>query len=318
MAEPQQCSNVLDAVADTAVVGIELVGAVGEDLDGIIARALRKTDLVLEVEKGFKAIAEDKLKKSLTPTFTEKEAIDAAKKVATGVGKAAGDAVLNEVKKTPQYRDLEAAAKKVVDSLACSPVGVFVNENKTWLYIVGAGAVVAGGVAMYVARSGDEITQPILSALGTKSVSFKPIGSLEVEIGAGDLGFKPKEQLIEGKLFANIKWKKMQVKFEVTAKAVGSQVTTAGKAQVIIPIKPGLGFTAAGTYDQGKKDYSLAVGVDISPVKGVKIDLFGGYGNPLSNPAVAKPNVFQDIPGRDGPGAPNQGLFLGGSIKAEW
>jgi hypothetical protein len=316
MAEPRQCSDVLDVTSDTVVLGVKLLGAVGEDLPTIVARALTSTRVQQEIEKALKEIADEKLKNSFSPSFTEKEAKEAAQKVVVAGVTGAGQAALAAVKQTKEYKDLEASAKKLVDALKCSPVGIWVDENKTWLYIVAAGAVVAGGVAMYVTRSGDTVTQPILNVLGGKKVSFKPIGNLE--LGATDFNFVPSTQTIEAKVFAVAKWEKIEAKFTLTVKAVGGKVDTAGSGQVIIPVKPNLGLTAAGTFNTGKNDYSLAVGVDIGVGGGVKLNLFGGYGNPLANPAVGKPNVFQDLPpGPAGAGA-NQGLFLGGVIRGEF
>src|SRR5437667_221436 len=59
------------------------------------------------------------------------------------------DALLDQLKKTPEFKRLEKSLDNLEQALKSTPVGVWVDNNKNILYVVGAGLAIGGAVALF-------------------------------------------------------------------------------------------------------------------------------------------------------------------------
>lgn len=233
MAEPDKCTNVLGAAKDTVVLGIKLVGDAGKDFDTYLANALKSDDVQNEIRKALNEIAKEHLQ--ITPlTFSGQEAKRMATALLNRSAAAIGQDVFNQVQKSPQYLRLRTSAENVLTSLKCSPVGIWYEANKTMIYILAAGVIVAGAVGMYVTRAGDAMTDPLTKLIGKKKFTAKPIGTLEVS--AGGFKFVPSKREFQIELGAAADYKQIRVELSVTAHAIDTDVSVASAGgKVIIP-----------------------------------------------------------------------------------
>jgi hypothetical protein len=83
------------------------------------------------------------------------------KKAGEATGKALSEEYIRVLKSSPHFKKMEDAAEQVVDDFNCSPTGVFLDENKTVLVIVGAVLAVGGATALYAAKIGNWLASPI-------------------------------------------------------------------------------------------------------------------------------------------------------------
>src|SRR5512132_474639 len=191
MAGPEQCTDINKAVEETVLLGIKLVGDVGQNLDETISKALQSDAVQAEIRKTLGEIARDRVQ-SMPLTFSGQD----AKKFAAGLAEHSFTAVRQEVwaytLKSPQYLRLKQSAERVVTALKCSPTGVWYEKNKKLIYILATGVVLAGAAGMYITRMGDEVTSPLGDLLAGRLATIRPIGSLELSAGA--LKFEPSKR----------------------------------------------------------------------------------------------------------------------------
>jgi hypothetical protein len=275
MAEPEKCIGVLDAVNETLVLGLKLVGEVPKDVDKILVNALQSKEVQDAITGYLNQFAKDKIKN--TPTaFSEADARKFGKELVTRGVTAVGQSALNEVKKSPQFKKLEESADNILKALKCSGVGVWFDKNQTIVYIVAVGAVLSGAVAMYVARSGDAITEPAISLIKDKQVKFKLLGDI-LQVGGGLTKFKPSAREVEIKTIIATDLKVVKAEFSITTHFIDTNVQVSGTGKVVIPIARNVTAKVEGTidpYDAKNVPLSLGLGLEIGTGK-VKLDLLG-------------------------------------------
>jgi hypothetical protein len=210
-----QCSATFDeALTDTFVLGINLVGYEAKNHEKRLAQIMEDPKVNAEITRALNKAMLDLAREQAQGKTTT--GVDAAKKfglrMRDNVAPKAADVYKKEVQKSEAFK----AAKRSLTDLKCavkeSPIGVWVDENQTMLIIIAAGLALGGGVAMYRARAGDDISH-WAAKLAPMLLKFKVIGG--VEIGVEEFKFKPSERAIELKSFAEIKkWKAVEARFE--------------------------------------------------------------------------------------------------------
>ena len=209
-----QCTKKFgDALLDSFVVGIELVGYEVKSGPDRVARALEDPKVKRAVDKALNQLLLEMAKTANVDSaanqprtwgkLLSKEALPAATK---HYG--------TEVKKSTAYK----RAKASLDQLHCSykktPVGVWVDEHSNLLIIAGVGLAVGGAFAMYQTRAGD-VPASAAAWLGKTILNAKKIKALGVlTLGAEKLEFKPSERAISTKVFGKTdEWKGINAKF---------------------------------------------------------------------------------------------------------
>jgi len=274
MPPPNQCTDVLDAVQDTVLMGVQVTGTAVKDLDTHLRQALQSP----QVQNAIKSTLEELAKKKLGEVpvqFSEEDSKKLVGELAKKGAEAVGESVKEQIQRTPQYKELERRAQKILKALECSPVGVWFDQNKMILYILGAGVLVGGATAMYVARAGDPVTEPLTSLIKDKKIRVPIPGNLE--LSASGFKFVPSKREVDVDLSLSGQWKTVKADFKVNVQAVDSSVQASAAGTVVIPFRLGL-IRAEGSFDPRNSQVAplhLGLGLGITPGGGVKLDLVG-------------------------------------------
>jgi len=303
MSDQSSCIGILDASHETVVLGFSLVTDELSNLPARLVAAVQSSEVQSALTKALNEVADDALKKQIS-TYSGPDAKDFVRNILTTSAKATGSSVVNQIKQSSKFQQLEKQAQSLLDSLQCSPVGVWFDKNDKWIYLVAAGAALGGAVSLYFVRSGDAATEPIMSVIKDKPLKFKPFGKLEI---SGQITkFTPSKQEVGLKVFAAGKWEKLEAKFSLSVDAVGPEVKALGTTQIMLPLSPGVIGTLDGTVDPQNKSYSLGLGIDLAPQKirlnllaSIKDNKFSGGSFDISSRGVFKPlNVHTGISGK--------------------
>jgi hypothetical protein len=202
------------------------------------------------------------------------------KKAATAVvsksGEVLGKALLEEIKKSPSVTKLKDAVSKFGGALKAKPLGVFLDNASSTIFLVAWGASLVGIATIYEIQSGTPITNTALSLLDNTQVKLKwltlELGKLRVDYSKGK---------VELKTFVTKEWKPLTVKLGVSGEvfASGQKIQNAnGSVQVIVPV-PGtpIKVTGKAEYDQNTAA-GLSVGFNYER-DGLKIDLLAAAKN---------------------------------------
>lgn len=241
--EPKQCRSLVDSTSKLVVLAFDLAGAEVNRAPARIVEALRSKAVQDAIRKALETEANRLLNDQGTGATPEgKNGADLAKNLGQAAWKAITGDVRRQIEESPGMRQLTTEAKAVLNDFECSPVGVWVNEHRTLLIVVGAVLALGSGVAMYFAQAGDPVAQ---FAEGQGS-SFK-LGSLEFSAKLTE--FKPSTQTVGVSLGVKANWKPLQVEFKVAGKAVGADGSVSVDGKVIVPLAPRLQAVAYGRID---------------------------------------------------------------------
>jgi hypothetical protein len=274
MPPPDQCADVLDAVRDTVLVGVQLTGTVAKDLDLYLKNALQSPELQNAVKSTLEEIAKKRIADAPVQFSTE-DSKQLATELAKKTSKAIGENFKEQIERTPQYKELERRAEKILEALKCSPAGVWVDQHKMVVYILGAGVLVGGVAAMYVARSGDAVTEPVTSLVKDKKIRVPITGNLE--FSATGFKFVPSKREIDVDLGVSAHWRALKADFKLNVQAVESSVQGAASGKVVIPFRYAL-IRAEGNFDASNPQVAplrLGLGLEMTPGGKVKVDLVG-------------------------------------------
>lgn len=296
--EPKQCTSVLNSAQRTIALAFDLVGATVDNLPSLVAGALQSP----EVEKAIRAALEEQGKKLVSEHKDDQKGgtIVVTPEKVQGAGEAVGKAALNagltqlekKIKDSPEAKALQKSAEQLLEDFKCSPTGVFVDNNKTVLIIVGSVIAVAGVTSLYVFKFGDEIGKPITG----KAVQVK-LGKLSL---SGKLTkFEPSTRTLGAELTLGANWKSIDpkqannVKLTVAGTAGEAGAEGSAKGEVTVQLAPHLSGIAKGQvtlrtpgYGPGPNasaasptfDYSGALGLRITQ-KSLSIDVLGQVRN---------------------------------------
>ena len=115
MAEPAKCTGVIDAVHETVLIGFELVGDLPQNVEGYLSTALQSKEVQDALREVLREHAEAKIKNNPT-NIVEGDAKKLSSQLLTNAGKALGQNVIGEIKKSPQFKRLEKSAENIGDA----------------------------------------------------------------------------------------------------------------------------------------------------------------------------------------------------------
>ena len=261
MADPKP--DTLDAAHQVFVLAFELVDSELERLPEQLAKTLASAPVQDAIKKTLLDFAKNKSKGSAADgtVISGDEAKKLMESLKKGVTDAAGDELLKQIKKTPEYLKLEtsiAAFKKAAES---SKLGVWVDKNKGILYVIGAALVVGTGTVLYVTKTGGTVLNTALDPLEGKEFEVLQIGKLTIKAGLWD--FQPDARILGARVIGTAAWDKvkLEMKFGILAEEAAIKQVQGEAALKSGPVS--LKFTAdakpqASTVNLGLKvDYSI-------------------------------------------------------------
>ncbi|MEQ9411345.1 MAG: hypothetical protein RIK87_26765 [Fuerstiella sp.] len=249
--QPSQCGGLPGAVKDTLVLVLETTGSTVLDSPKLIEKILSDPKVRQAIEKTALEEAKALTKKQVTgKTVSMDDILASAGKVGKATIDPATQAGKTALEKSQQVRRLKEGLRQLECSYRKSTVGVFVDKNKGWLILVGAGLGLGGAAAMYKFKTGDAFAMPA-TKLASHLVRFKVLGN--VEIAAKDIKFEPSKQLVGATKLTKIKWDKVDVDLELSVTAENEKLKQAvGKGSVAVEVAKGVkvGLSAGGGYVQ--------------------------------------------------------------------
>lgn len=263
MAEPKQCTSLGKATSRTVALAFDLTGTTIVDSPSMLKKILE--------DKTFQTAVADALKKTGQEIMKEQAkgkpvaATDALKKFGSAAGKAAASKgsglAAKQVKASPEFKRLEASLKELGCAFDKTPVGAFVNKNKTLLIIVGAVGALGGAVGLYYTKSGDFVGENAAKLLS--GMEIKKIGA--VTLKANKVEFKPSERKVAVELGAAGKWDTVKASFALGAAFKKDQLSGVnGKGNVVVDVAPrwSISADAAGAWARGEAGKPDAVSVN--------------------------------------------------------
>jgi hypothetical protein len=253
-----QTPSVVDATSNTFVLAFELVDSQIQNLPSELERALQDPAVAAAIKSVLTDFALAKQKTGST-TVSDDEASKLAKALLDKAGGKVEDSLLDQVKKTSDYKKLEQSVSDLEKALKAAPVGVWVDKNKGILYVVGASLVLGGATALYVTKTGGPVVDFTMSKLTGKSVQVFQVGRFS--LSGQLLKFEPATRTVGGALTGNEKWERLQVSVQLGVIATGSDVKEVN-GKVIFKTQD-INLSISGTDQPTQKTINLGLGLDI-------------------------------------------------------
>lgn len=227
------------------MLAFEVAGKEAERLPERIAEALRSE----KVQKAIKDALDQEARKLMEggqpgqpPDPKRGETV--AKELVEVSLNAVSASVRKQIEHSPQVRKLEAESKQLLEDFKASRVGVWVNENRTLVYVVGAVLALGGGAALYFTRSGNSIAK---FAEG-KGKTIK-LGT--IEISGKITKFQPSTQALGASVGVTGNLKNLKADFKLSGTAVGRQGTVSAKGKILVPLTGSLTAMTSARFDLG-------------------------------------------------------------------
>jgi hypothetical protein len=251
---PQQ--SVIDAASNTVILAFDLVGDQIMNMPDELEKSLKKP----EIDAAIRSVLTNFLlarQKTGTAVFSDQEAVQLGKALLNDAGGKIANDLLDQLKKTPDYQNLQQSMNNLQKVLKSSPLGVWLDREKGILYVIGAVLVVGGATALYVTKTG--VPDVAITQLTGKSVQVFKVGrfSLEGQL----LAFKPDTQTLGGALTGVEKWNKLEVDLQLGVVATGSDVKqVSGK---LVFKSQDISVSISGVQQPQQKTINLGLGLEI-------------------------------------------------------
>lgn len=189
MSENGGITNIL---SQTVILSFDLVVDETENLPKRVASALQSQEMVNVIQKAF----EDEAKKLMSPNATkeDQDPMGITSRIAGKALSTAKSGVLRQLKESKEAKDLEGNIEQLKEEFVKTPFGIWIDENKKILYIVGAVAAFGTAATMYYFKTGDSVAK-LAEGKGTtiKKGSFTIKGTLtKFEPSTGSVGLTGK------------------------------------------------------------------------------------------------------------------------------
>ena len=262
----------IDAAGQVIVLAFELVDSTLPDTPSLLAQALQSPQVQDSIKTTLIGFAKLKAKTNTT-VVSDEESRKLLETLGTGIKDAASQQVLEQIKKTPQYKRLEGGVAAFQKAAASSSLGVWIDKNKGILYVVGAALVAGTATVLYITKTSAMPINKAVEALKGKEFEILQIGTLNFKAALWD--FKPDARILGARVITTKQWEKVSLEVKLGILAEGAQVqqvegealvksgafnlqvTGAGKPQVQ-QVNLGLKLGYTGVIDNGT--FNVGVG----------------------------------------------------------
>jgi hypothetical protein len=205
--------GVVPLAFDIVSTGTRLVGNTIVDIDQHINKTLESKEFQDALKKAVREhqnrmFFDDLKGKHRSPEEAEKEKLNAILKATKNAG---GSVIQSSIMQTPTGQQLKQELQAFKREFECSPTGVWIDENKTTLIVVGALGLVGGSFYMYKNRTGDTIGTIGENLLKKTWV----VGSVNLETKVTKL--KPSARELGVSAALSYKWRGIKTKVAVNA-----------------------------------------------------------------------------------------------------
>ncbi|MBC8167866.1 MAG: hypothetical protein H7Y20_18610 [Bryobacteraceae bacterium] len=257
MADPSQCpkTDLGDAISQVVVVAFDFAGEQVKNLPELLNAKLQSPDVQKSIREGLQTFALKKIA-SGTSKVTDEEAKELIKLGET-VGGKIGDGVAEQIKKSGEYKRLEEKLKGLEKTLQCSPMGVFIDENKALVFVVGIGVAFGTAAVLFLTKTGGPVIDLPIGLLKEKPVQIFKVGGFTLK--GQLLDFKPDKQILGAGVVVIQQWKKVDLTFKIGVIAAGTDVTEV-KGQAIVK-STDFSVTVDGEYKPLEKKINIGLGL---------------------------------------------------------
>jgi hypothetical protein len=293
MGNESKSPGVIDASAEVIVLAFKLTDYEIGHLPSNLQALLDSPKVKSSIERTLLNFAKTRAQ-SQTTQVTSEELMKLLEDGKSNVTTAVQTAALEQVKSSAQFKQLEAALKRFEDTLDKSELGVWVDENSTVLYIVGAALLVGASTALFLTKTGGPILNMAVSPFKGNDYKIVKSGGFKLMFGVDE--FTPDAQLFGAHLTGNLAVKSVKTQLKLGILVKGAEIQSAGAdlslssgsytlrlngdAKSVTPdaksvehhVQLHLSTSLEGTFKDGK--FSLGIGVVLEP-KGASGDLKG-------------------------------------------
>ncbi|MGJ5813818.1 hypothetical protein [Paludibaculum fermentans] len=252
-------SDPIDAANQVIVLAFDLVDAELPKLPTQLAQALQSPPVQDSIKKTLLDFAKGKQASggvALTPADSQK----LLEALGTGIKDAAADNLLEQIKKTSEYKKLEAGVEGFKTAAGSSTLGVWVDKNKKILYVVGAALIVGTASVLYITKTGGPVVNMALDPLQGKEFEVLQIGSLSLK--AGLWKFQPDARILGARISAGKKWEKVSVDLKLGVLAKGQLVQEVEGSAVVKSGPVSVTLTGNGKPQTHEVNLGLKLGYD--------------------------------------------------------
>lgn len=232
--------DTIDAANEVLVLAFDLADSEIQRLPGQVAAALESPPVQAAIKKTLLDFANTRTKSGSTVVSND----DATKLVAAlgaGIKDAATADLLAQVKRTPEFRRLEAGVQGFQKAAESSTLGVWIDRNKKILYVVGAALVVGTAGVLYATKSSSQLMSTAVDPLKDKELEVLHIGALTVKAGLWD--FRPDARVLGGRVSLSARLERVTVDLKLGVLAEGTEIQQATGEAIVKSSGFSLAFT---------------------------------------------------------------------------
>jgi hypothetical protein len=257
----QQSSNdsVIDATSRTIVLAFDLVDKEIANMPLQLAEELRSRKVQEAIQSTLMSFAL-KQQKSGTSVISDAEAAKLANALLTNAGNAVKQDLMDQVKRTPEYKKLEASLDDLQKALKSSALGVWVDRNSGILYVVGAGLAIGGAAALYITKTGGPAVNFPVSQLTGKQIQVFKVG--QFSLAAKLLAFQPETRTLGASFTATQSLERVLISLSIGVVATGADVKEVNGQLVLKTRDVNLGLSGSAQPSDRKVNLHLSIDVN--------------------------------------------------------
>jgi hypothetical protein len=224
--------DTIDAATKVIVLAFDLAESTLADSPTLIAKALQSPPVQDAIKKTLLDFAKTKVKAAPTAVVeTPEEGRKLLEALGEGVIDKGSRNVLDQIKKTHQYKSLEASVNTFKKTAASSNFGVWVDKHKGILYVVGVALIGGTAGVLYYTRTSGTVVNKALDLVEGKQFEVLQIGTLTFKAELWD--FQPDARILGAKVLTTKKWESVTLDLKLGLLAEGSQLQLVEGAAVV-------------------------------------------------------------------------------------
>jgi hypothetical protein len=201
--------------------------------------------------------------------LTSKDAQDLLNGIASSAGAPLGNAALNQIKNSPEYKKLEKAIADFEAAGKTTPMGVWLDKNSGIVFVVGIALVIAGTAVLYATKTGGALNNVLVGQIKGKPIQVLKVGKFTLQ--GQLLAFQPDKQILGAGVTAIEKWQKLQVSVSIGVIAAGTTVQQVNSSVVLKSGNVNVGLNATDTLTNKTVNLGVTLGFENGPLKPLKV-----------------------------------------------
>jgi hypothetical protein len=261
-----------EATTQVVVLAFELLGQQTADLPNLLQKSLSDKTVQDAIQSALDTFMLNRMASGAGPSdLTAKDAQDLLNGIANSAGGKLGDAALNQIKNTPEYKKLEKAIADFQAAAKTAPMGVWLDNNSGIIFVTGIALAISGVAVLYATKTGGAVNDAIVGQIKGKPIQVLKVGKFTLQ--GQLLAFQPDKQTLGAGVIATEKWQGLQVSVSMGVIAAGTTVQQVNGAVVLKSGDVSLGFNATDALANKRINLGLTLGFDNGPLKPLKVGL---------------------------------------------